>query len=502
MEISFIFILLLNLIYLSKSENIFNFQEKNIILTKSDFFKVYKFFPKTTINLEQEIILQIKSTNNYENGKINICSGFFHNINEENIYYDYSKNKFINCQKYFSIQISNYIEINIENSSYITNITNNGYYFIVPYVDRQNGLEFSGVIMPFITNTEIGLRPDEIPKYFYFTNNYNVKNFSFLIPYDRLQQKNLHIQIALLNSENKFNMNVFNDKEISIDNKNSVDSYNNFIVFNNSENINISFLKGNSEIENKDFAIYFEYSFFNNNITKLSKDIYDITFLTKSDFYFAQNLSNQNDNLFYILNDFFGKKGSITLSWAKINLDNLTMDKISSINFFNCRKRHYMDNLTIFNYQNENLLDTSNILILKLSGSGSSSLKLHRIQFKILPKIIIEKENEFSHYSFNSESIIENFGYFYIPNINETKHQLLYCSKSDTMNIFRGDYDILDAHFLDNLISGDLRLFKVGNQKEIISDDGNNGFTVITYNKEDYYFVQILLYILFFFKTK
>ena len=495
MEISFIFILLLNLIYLSKSENIYNFQEKNIILTKSDFFKVYKFFPKTTINLEQEIILQIKSTNNYENGKINICSGFFHNINEENIYYDYSKNKFINCQKYFSIQISNYIEINIENSSYITNITNNGYYFIVPYVDRQNGLEFSGVIMPFITNTEIGLRPDEIPKYFYFTNNYNVKNFSFLIPYDRLQQKNLHIQIALLNSDNKFNINVFNDKEISIDNKNSIDSYNNFIVFNNSENnyyVNISFLKGNSEIENKDFAIYFEYSFFNNNITKLSKNIYDITFLTKSDFYFAQNLSNQNDNLFYILNDFFGKKGSITLSWAKINLDNLTIDKISSINFFNCRKRHYMDNLTIFNYQNENLLDTSNILILKLSGSGSPSLKLHRIQFKILPKIIIEKENEFSHYSFNSESIIENFGYFYIPKTNnETKHQLLYCSKSDTMNIFRGDYDILDAHFLDNLISGDLRLFKVDHQKEIISDDGNNGFTIITYNKEDNYFVQI-----------
>jgi len=215
MEISIIFILLLNLIYLFKSENIYNFIEKNIILTKSDFFKVYKFFPKTIINFEQEIILQIKTTNNYENGKINICSGFFHNINEENIYYDYSKNKFINCQKYFSIQISNYIEINIENSSYITNITNNGYYFIVPYVDRQNGLEFSGVIMPFITNTEIGLRPDEIPKYFYFTNNYNVKNFSFLIPYDRLQQKNLHIQIALLNSENKFNINVFNDKEIN-----------------------------------------------------------------------------------------------------------------------------------------------------------------------------------------------------------------------------------------------------------------------------------------------
>ena len=92
MEISIILFLLLNLLHLFKSENIFNFQEKNIILTKSDFFKVYKFFPKVIINLEQEIILQIKTVNNYGNGKINICSGFFHNINEENIYYDYTKN--------------------------------------------------------------------------------------------------------------------------------------------------------------------------------------------------------------------------------------------------------------------------------------------------------------------------------------------------------------------------------------------------------------------------
>ena len=495
MEISIILFLLLNLLHLFKSENIYNFQEKNIILTKSDFFKVYKFFPKVIINLEQEIILQIKTVNNYGNGKINICSGFFHNINEENIYYDYTKNEFINCQKNFSVPITNYIELNLENSSFITNVTNNGYYFIVIYIDKQTSLEFSGVLMPFITHTEIRINTDEMPKYFYFINNYNDKNYSFMIPYDRLQQKNLHIQITLLNNENEFNINIFDDNNFSIDNKNSINSYNNFIVFNNSQNnyyVNISFLKENSEIENKDFAIHFEYSFLNNNITKLSNDIYDINFLTKSDYYFAQNLSNKSDNLFYILNDFFGKKGGISLSWTKINIDDLTTDKISSIKFSYCRKRNFIDNLTIFNYQNEKTSDTSNILILKLSGTGSSTLKLHRINFKILPKIIIEKDNEFAHYSFNSESIIENFGYFYIPkSISETEHQLIYCSKSNTMNIFRGDYDILDAHIQNNLISDDLRLFKVQHQIEIASEDANNGFTVITYNKDNNYFVQI-----------
>ena len=92
------------------------------------------------------------------------------------------------------------------------------------YIDRQNCLEFSGVMMPFITNTEIRINPDEIPKYFYFANNYHDKNFSFMIPYDRLQQKNLHIQIALLNNENEFNINIFDDNNFSIDNKNSINS--------------------------------------------------------------------------------------------------------------------------------------------------------------------------------------------------------------------------------------------------------------------------------------
>ena len=189
---------------------------------------------------------------------------------------------------------------------------------------------------------------------------------------------------------------------------------------------------------------------------------------------------------------FLEKKGGISLSWTKINIDDLTTDKISSIKFPYCRKRNFIDNLTIFNYQNEKTSDTSNILILKLSGTGSSTLELHRINFKILPKIIIEKDNEFAHYSFNSESIIENFGYFYIPkSTSETEHQLIYCSKSNTMNIFRGDYDILDAHIQNNLISDDLRLFKVQHQIEIASEDANNGFTVITYNKDNNYFVQI-----------
>ena len=496
MEISFFLFLIINQIHLFKCENVYNFKEKTFFLTKSEFFKTYKFIPKTIENLEHEIILQIREKNDFSNGKLNICTGFFHNINEENIYFDYSRNEFINCQKNFSVYITDYIELNIEKSFYSSNTINNGYYYIVIYIDRQIGNDFSGVIMPFVTNTEIRVSQDEISRYFYFKNDYNINNYSFVVPNDRLQQKNLHIQIELIKNENFFDLIVFNDNNHILDIKNSINSYNYFIDFNNSQTnyfVNISFLKDNKEIQNNDFAIHFEYTSFNNDIMKLSNDMYEITFLTKIDYYFAISLSDKNNYLNFILNDFFGKKGNITLSSSKINLADLSIDKIQTNNFAICKKRNFMDNLFIFNYKNENLSDTSNILVLKLSGSGASPLKLHKIQFKILPKIIIEDENDFVHYSFNSESIIERFGYFYIPKTNnETKRQLIYCSEQKTMSILRGDYNIIEEKFLINLISDDLRLYKVPYQQEFDRKEYYNGITIITFNNDKSYFVQIM----------
>ena len=491
----FYFLLLLNLLDIFKSQNLYEYNEKNFILTKSDFFKSYKFFPKASPDLEHEIIIQIKSSNSQIN--IKMCTGYFKNANEQNIFYDYSTNQFINCQKNFSATITDYAEFNIDDSFYPIDIDNiKEYYYIAVYIDKLEVDEFSGSIMPIITNKEIKLNIDKIYKYYIFKNNYKTSNFSFLIPLIFFEKQNLHIQLATNNNENIFDIILFNDQNDIIDIKTSINSYNYFLDSINGPNnyyLNISFLKESTEIQDKEFAIHFEYTKLNNNIIELSNDTYAINFLTNNVYYFAQNLTNTNINLFYLIHahDYFGKK--LNVSSAKINYSNFSLDKISKLDFSFIRSKTIFDIFSIYNYVNNNISNTSDILILKLSGSGLPSLKLHTIQFKPLQKIIIDKINNLAHYSFNSESNIENIGYFYIPSENnETKRQLIYCSESKTMGIFRGDYHISDNQYIGSFISNNFRLYKISHEKGINPKDNFDGYTIITFNKEKSYYIQII----------
>ena len=471
---------------LYNQENVPDLVEKNYFLTKSDFYKTYRFFPKFFDNLEHEIYVQIKSLNN--NGYFKICSGFFLEEKDENIYYDYTYNDFINCQQKFSANITNYKEFIIDDSFYTSNISNNnGYYYVTIYIDRLTGLDFSGSYMVFVTNIEVKINLDELTgaRYFYFDNSYKTKNFTFIVSFKKKSNENLHIQIAISNDQNLFDLNIKDENNENIDTKNGINSYNNFFSSSNEKSsyyINLNFFK--ADIINQPFAIYFEYSNLSNNIMQISNDIFEISFLTKCDYYFAQNLLSNIDNLYYVIKDLNNEKETILLSYSIINNSKFSLKKFSEKNFNACNYKIFSKFFIIFNCENAGIsrLNNENILIIKLSGTGLSSLNLHKIQFKILPRIIIPEEIDFYHYSFNSKFDVEKIGYFYITRgSNEIKRKLIYCSKDKTMSIFKGDYNII-GDYSENLISNDLRLYKISDENE---------YTIITFSEKDNYFIQL-----------
>ena len=485
--VSIIFlILLINLVRIYKNENIPDLVKTNFVLTKSDFFRTYKYFPKMIDNLEHEIYVQIKTLN--DNSHLKICSGYFLNAKDENIYFDDSKNDFVNCQKKYETNITDIKEFNINNSYYTSDITtNNGYFYITVYIDRINDVDFSGIYMLFVTNYEFKVNLDEITNYFSFENNYKIKNFTFNAPFNKMIKGDLHVQIALNNKQNVFDLNITDENDGNIDYKHSIYSYNNIFVSKIEQNyyINLTFLR--NDLKNQTFAIYFEKSTLNNNIMQISNDtIYNINFLTNCDYYFAQNIQSNIEDLYYIVNDFSDEKESVVLSYAKINTSNLSFNEISQINFNQSKHKVFQNLFTIFNCKIENMTD---LVLIKVSGTGLPFLNMHKIQFKILPRIIRQEENDLGHYTFDSELIIERIGYFYIKKIaNETKGQLIYCSKDKTMSIFKGDYNIIEDKS-NNLISDDSRLYKITGEREI---DEINDYTIITFNEKNKYFVQIV----------
>ena len=502
MLLSFLF-MFINSVQLSlRGEYLYHFIEKDFLLTSSDFFKIYYFYPKIK-DLNHEIIVQINSS---LNGNAKLCTGYFQNKSEVNINYDFKLNDFINCQKSYNIIMDqNYEEYNITYDDF--NITNNtnGYYCIALYIDKEFGQEFSGTITAFATNKLITINSDILSKYFIFKNNYSSKNYTFRLNQNKYINKYLHVQIETLNNKNNlFNINVINDNYNIKEEKENITSYNNFYDISGEDNYYIFYLSFSEENKlNSDFAIFFEYTSMNNNIMELSDDVNEINFLTKSDYYFYQIIkdSEYSDKFYYIANDFSFKRGLISLSFLEMNIDlnylndnNKTFlnNQIYSSNFSFCKSRYNWNSLTFFRCIKINLKNNSNILILKLSSTGINPLKIRKIHFKVFKQYIVDTNfNESFYKTFNSELLINKIGYFYIPKLStESKYQLVYCSKQNTMNIYFGDFDIIESKTeIDSFDK--VRLFKISHN----SDDLNhnfNGYTIITNNREDNYFIQVI----------
>ena len=505
----FLFLFIKSIKTALKAEIINPYVEKNFQLINSDSSKIYNFYPRT-IDLNHEIIIQINSS---YNGNAYLCTGYFKNKAEENIYYNYRSNNYINCQKSYNINTISYIEeYNITydffNSTNSPNI--NGYYLIILYLDKTNIKEFSGTITSFIPNMNVPIESNALPKYFYYKNNYSLKNYSFTIyPNYKQIKNNLNIQILSLDNKNIFNINITNKDNYIIDKKSNIFSYNNFFNISNEENtfylLNILFNENNSEINNFDFAIYIEYSSVNFNLMPLTDDVNEINFLVKSDYYFYLNLSYiyNNGKLFFVAYDLSLKRGAISLSSLEANIElgnlnnNTYLQKyIYLSNFANCKSRFYWNSISSFKCLNSiHLNNNSNIIIIKISSSGINSLKVRKIHFKELKRIILddnEYKNGLYYKSFNSDFLIDKFGYFYLPKINnDTKRQLIYCSNENTMTLYYGDYDIIDQN-QDILNFDKLRLFKISHDNKDYMENNFDGFTIFTYNKDYNYFIQLI----------
>ena len=501
----FVIFSLINLIQSLKSEYIYPFSEKNFSLTNTNLYKIYILYPKIT-DLNNEIYFQITSNSN---GKAKLCVSYFQNEIKENINYNPFTNEFINCQKIFNIEsIGKVEEYNITYNFNSTNYLSpnaNGFYSIGLYIDKKSSNEFSGTITVIITNKMIQIDKDILSKYLFFKNNYLSKNYSFIIYPNKSIKKNLHIQIETLNNKNSFNLGVIKDNDnFMMEEKLNISSYNNFLDVSNEGNfyiLNISFLEDNINLNNNDFAIYFEYSSFNNNIMPLTSNVIEANFLTKSDYYFYHDIkeSNSSDKFFYLANDFTQKRGAIALSFLDIDIklndvnDINIKNQIYLSNFSNCKSRFNGNSLTVFKCTKNgiNLKNNSNILILKLSSTGFNSLKIRTIHFKEFKKIVINDNiNELFYQSFNSELLIDKVGYFYIPKLNNnTKRQIIYCSKDNSMTVYNGDYDLIDQNL--EIRYDKIRMFKISHNNEDYSGNNFNGLTIITNNKVDNYFIQI-----------
>ena len=500
--------LIINSVKLSlKGEYLYHFIEKDFLLTNSDFFKIYYFNPRIA-DLNHEIIVQINSS---LNGNAKLCTGYFQNKSEINIHYDYKLNDFINCQKSCNIIMEkNYEEYNItyDDEFNITNSSSYGYYYIVLYIDKKFGQEFSGTITAFATNKLIIINSDILSKYFIFKNNYSSKNYTFRLHLNKYIKKYLHVQVETLNNNNNpFNISVIVDNNYIKEEKENVTSYNNFYENSGEENYYIFYLffsEDNNQLHS-DFAIFFEYTSINNNLMELSDEVNEINFLTKSDYYFYQIIKDNkySDKFYYIANDFSFKRGMVSLSFLEMNIDlNILNDNnktylnnqipLYSSNFSNCKSRHNWNSLAFFRCIKNNLKNNSNILILKLSSTGINPLKIRKIHFKEFKEYIINTNlNESFYKTFNSELLINKMGYFYIPKlINESKYQLIYCSKQNTMNIYYGDFDITESKTEFDSFDK-IRLFKISHSSKDYNNNFN-GYTIITNNREDNYFIQVI----------
>ena len=496
MDILFLYvfiIIILSIKSLLKGENIALYSEKSFSLNNFDFSKIYTFYPKIN-DINHELILQISS---YYNGDAILCTNYFRNKYEENIYYNSMNNEFINCQKNFYIKsIENIEEYNITynyfNSTNLPEI--NGYYLIILYINKKENQEFTGTLTLFDTNMNIIINKDIVSKYFIYKNNYSTKNFSFnIFPNNEIKNKSLHIQISTLNNRNLFSLQFSNSINYLIEEKININSYNNYLNISNEENnyykLNFSFLEENKDLDNRMFAIYFEYS---SKITQLSENIEEINFLTKSDFFIYQNISEKNE-LFYLANDNLFKRGTITLGFLEIRIDDLNNrymeNQIYSLDFTYCKNRFYGNSLTVFKCEKKmDIKKDANIILLKISSSGIFPLKIRKVHFKELNKIIFEENKNINFYykSFNSNNLIDKLGYIHIPQLNDNaKKQLVYCSLSNTMNIFSGDYDIIESNF-ENSYSDNVKIFKISHE------DNPDGFTIISFNKDSRYFIQVI----------
>ena len=112
-------------------------------------------------------------------------------------------------------------------------------------------------------------------------------------------------------------------------------------------------------------------------------------------------------------------------------------------------------------------------------------------ELKIYHRKIFDGNTEDSKFfeEFKSDLIIDKIAYIYIPKtaINLQKYFIIYNSNPDTMNVYYGDYDIVDKNSSIK-VNSQIRCFRF----YFGDDDSSEGYTILAMNNNEDYFIQIL----------
>ena len=250
------------------------------------------------------------------------------------------------------------------------------------------------------------------------------------------------------------------------------------------------------------FAVFFEILYDAKDKVKFIGDNKSVCkyILGETTYYFYDYINTTkyqlNDSLFYV-SYLSSLEKRIIVEYFTVynytNKDNLDIDELNEIalngNFTQMKDKKEINNIFYYKYHNENKTN-NNIVVFRIKPNYSEILNLNLFCIKKLP--VIEINSDFFEQKFTSDFILDNIGYFYLPNkktyYNDSlTNILLYGSEKNSFEVYEGLYDIVDSNEKDNkLIEND--------DKFLILNNTSKNYTIKIINLEKFnYTFQLFL---------
>ena len=493
-----LFTLLISSSQIQSLEIINSYIEKTVSLLYKENYKIFYYYPMNT-NPNHDVILQLTSNSNIG---AQLCIKYFP-TNEPQIDISTMIQNFEICDNSYTLNSNSKYEefiITKKIDDISIQVPYLGLYciiFTVPYIRVGQKYEFSFKVFTTYSTVNIPIdqkKTNNLQNWFVYKNNYLNKDYQFKLCSSLIYKKNVHLQIASINDETKFDLNITTNENIIIYNISNISSLNYYFNISEYDNyyIDISFKKNADK-----FAIYFESFYTKNQFLELSDSFNHFTFLSNSDYYFYKDITNlkEDDKLFFVLNYLtFNKRYYLSYKEMNIDIENYDYDKLYSlalnenISYTDCNYGYDSNLIVYFKYTKKS---DNNILFLKLTASGNFNVEIDEIYFKEYQRKIFDGNTEDSKFfeEFKSDLIIDKIAYIYIPKtaINLQKYFIIYNSNPDTMNVYYGDYDIVDKNSSIK-VNSQIRCFRF----YFGDDDSSEGYTILAMNNNEDYFIQIL----------
>ena len=474
------------------------FEEISLSLSGTNHYAAYyystKNFPMTIKKSEVDLYLQIRKNYKtqstlyiyYYNGKQN-C--------EETIQYDETKGTFSGYSQLFQTSLNqDYEEFNFgqEKTCHI----------LVFYIPKDSEQNYDGNFIVFSTPVSVVLNELSMDKYYFiFNNNYNSNNYYFYINTEKLDlSQNIDVicQMKSATTDQIFEFYVYRGLNINMQleklYEESISNNLNFNIKLDQELIYLIQIESKHEeksTESSKFAIFFE---FKKNYNKTSSLLNGAevcnNLISDSVFYYYYNINDMelNESKYFILNFRTDNLNELKLEYSisneKIDFYNVSNDYLDQLasqnNYTNLKSKTGAEgNLIYYKFTKDSFSFLANIIFIKISANTNNvnDFSINQICTKNLQKEVLNTTTYKKF--FNSPSILNKTGYYYLPKQLVLNDTILYCSKIDTVTIYEGEYDIISGNSPGYLIND--KIFPVPN----IYNNTSNGYTIIISNIGD-----------------